>query len=111
MQRCVSIALAGGILLGGVTAVLADDTGLAYSHDLRKEHGRLCMADHWHSGSGEGGTKAAARAAAIRSWADFTNFEYGTVWARFSLAASPTTRYTKAASGWSADVDARPCRG
>jgi hypothetical protein len=41
----------------------------------------------------------------------FTNFEYGTVWARFSRAASQTTRYTKAESGWSASVEARPCRG
>jgi hypothetical protein len=110
MQHCVSLVLAGTFLLAGFTAVMADDTGLAYSHTLRKERGRLCMADHWHSGSGEGRTKTAARTAAIRSWADFTNFEYGTVWARFSLAASPSTRYTKAESGWSAAVDARPCR-
>lgn len=110
MQRSVSLALAGGILLAGFTTVVADDTGFAYSHTLRKERGRLCMADHWHSGSGEGRTKAAARRAAIRSWADFTNFEYGTVWARFSLAASQQTRYTKADNGWSAAVDARPCR-
>jgi hypothetical protein len=110
MQRCVSLALAGGILLASFTVVVADDTGLAYAHDLRKERGRLCMADHWHSGSGKGRTKATARRAAIRSWADFTNFEYGTVWAHFSLAASPKTRYTKEARGWSAAIDARPCR-
>ncbi len=110
MQRCASLAVAGGILLASFTVVVADDTGLAYSHDLRKERGRLCMADHWHSGSGEGRTKAAARRAAIRSWADFTNFEYGSVWAHFSLAASPQTRYTKESNGWSATFDARPCR-
>jgi hypothetical protein len=110
MLRSASLALAGVISLAVSTAVLADDTGLAYSHDLRKEGGRLCMADHWHSGSGDGSTKAAARAAAIRSWADFTNFEYGSVWAHFSSAASPETRLTKAAQGWSAAVDARPCR-
>jgi hypothetical protein len=111
MQRSASLALAGVIMLANVTAVFADDTGLAYSHTLRKERGKLCMADHWHSGSGEGRSKAAARTAAIRSWVGFTNFEYGTVWARFSRAASQTTRYTKAASGWSASVEARPCRG
>jgi hypothetical protein len=110
MQRSVSLALASSLLLASFSAAVADDTGLAYSHDLRKERGRLCMADHWHSGSGEGRTKASARNAAIRSWADFTNFEYGTVWAHFSLAASPQTHYTKAASGWSAAIDARPCR-
>lgn len=102
------LALAGILILA--STAIADDTGLAYSHDLRKEGGRLCMADHFHSGSGEGRTKDGARKAAIRSWADFTNFEYGTVWARFSLAASPSTRFSKEASGWSAYIDARPCR-
>jgi hypothetical protein len=98
-----------GLLLS--TPAFADDTGLAYAHDLRKERGRLCMSDHYHSGSGTGRTKAAARAAAVRAWIDFTNFEYGTAWARFSLAANTTTHYTKEAVGWSADVDGRPCRG
>jgi hypothetical protein len=111
MQRCASLALAGLLLLASAPAVLADDTGLASMHDLRKERGRLCMADHWHSGSGEGRTRAAARSAAIRAWAEFTDFEYGSSWAHFSVAASQSTRFSKAANGWSADVDARPCRG
>jgi hypothetical protein len=104
-------ALAGAFLLAASTAAFADDTGLAYSHTLRKERGRLCMADHFHTGSGEGRTKDAARRAAIQSWAGFTNFEYGTVWARYSLAGSQSTRFTKAEEGWSAYVEARPCRG
>ncbi len=110
MLRSVSLALAGSALLAALSPATADDTGLANMHDLRKERGKLCMADHWHSGSGEGKSKASARKAAIRSWADFTNFEYGTVWAHFSLAAAAETRYTKTASGWSAAIDARPCR-
>lgn len=110
-MRCALFTIIGAASLAACAGALADDTGLAYSHDLRKEGGRLCMSDHYHSGSGDGHTKAAARNSAIRSWADFTNFEYGTAWARFSRAASTSTRYTKAASGWSADVDARPCRG
>ncbi len=111
MNCCTRLALAGAFSLAASAGAIADDTGLAYSHDLRKEGGRLCMSDHYHQGSGEGLTKAAARNAAIRSWADFTNFEYGTVWARFSAAASSSTRYTKADKGWRADVEARPCRG
>jgi hypothetical protein len=108
MQRILVIATAAVI---ASTAAYADDTGFAYSHTLRKEGGRLCMADHYHSGSGSGRTKPAALAAAARSWADFTNFEYGSAWARWSVAKAKSTRYTKEASGWSADVDARPCRG
>jgi hypothetical protein len=111
MQRSAFLLLAGFYLLAASPAVLADDTGLASMHDLRREGGRLCMSDHYHSGSGEGPSKAAARAAAIRAWSDFTNFEYGSVWAHFSRAGSQSVRYGKTAGGWSADVDARPCRG
>jgi hypothetical protein len=110
-MRCTVFAIVGAASLAVMPSAFASDTGFAYSHDLRKEGGRTCMADHFHSGSGEGRNKASAQTAAIRSWADFTNFEYGTAWARWSAAASRSTRYTKAAAGWSADVDARPCKG
>jgi hypothetical protein len=110
MFRARLLALVGACSLVS-KAALADDTGLAYSHTLRKEGGRTCMADHFHSGSGEGRSKESARAAAVRSWIDFTNFEYGTAWARFGIAASPSTHYTKAEKGWTADVEARPCKG
>jgi hypothetical protein len=110
MHRVLLLAFAGVVSLAPLAAI-ADDTGLAYAHDLRKEGGRLCMTDHYHSGSGEGRTKEGARMAAIRSWADFTNFEYGSAWARFGVARSASTRYSKADRGWSAYVEARPCRG
>ena len=42
--------------------------------------------------------QAAAQAAAARSWADFTNFEYGSAWARWSAARSKSVRYTKDAA-------------
>lgn len=110
MRIGIVSALAVSTFLASLASAQADDTGLAYSHTLRKEGGRLCMADHYHSGSGEGRSKATAKKAAIRSWAGFTNFEYGTVWARWSRAKSKSTRYTKEAVGWSATVEARPCR-
>ena len=105
--------LCAGLMIGLAMAAgpaSADETSLAYSHDLAKEGGRLCMSNNAHSGSAAGATKPAARAGAIRSWAEFTNFEYGTAWASFSVAAGSSTRYIKEASGWSATVDARPCR-
>jgi hypothetical protein len=109
MQRISIAAIAVAVVSS--TAAYADDTGLAYAHDLRKEGGRLCMSDHYHSGSGSGKSKPAAQAAAVRSWADFTNLEYGTAWARWSVAHGKSVRYTKADSGWDASIDARPCRG
>jgi hypothetical protein len=116
MPRRALLALAGSMLVASTgyfaaTSVHADDTGMATSlHSVRREGGRLCLVDHWHSGTGSGHTKAAAQKAAIRSWAGFTDFEYGSDWARYGLAASKSVRYTKSSSGWSADVDARPCR-
>lgn len=90
----------------------ADDTGFAYMHDMRREAGRLCMTDHWHSGNGSGKTKRAARRAAIRSWQDFTNMEYGSDWARFSRARSKGIKCTRTGRrSYDCSVEGRPCRG
>ena len=89
---------------------IAEDSGMAASHATRNEGGRTCFADHFHSGNGAGATKEAAKAAAIKSWASFVDFEYGNTWAHFGRAASVAVKYTKEAKGWSADLDARPCR-
>jgi len=105
----LTAALMAGVFAMTISA-RADDTGFASSHNLAKQGGRLCMTDHAHTGTGIGPTKPAARAAAIREWASFTNFEYGSDWASFSAAGGVTTSYTKEASGWSATVDARPCK-
>jgi hypothetical protein len=111
-MRSFSCAVAVSVLaLAAPLSALADETGLASSHDLVKSGGRLCFADHVHSGSGDGATKDKARAVAIRAWADFVDLEYGSSWARFSLAAGAKTSYVKEASGWNATVEARPCRG
>ena len=107
------------VLVLGVLAVVptlpasaATDTGLATAlHEVRREGGRLCMTDHWHYGSsGTEGSKAAAQRAAIRSWQDFTDLEYGSVWARFSRAASRKVGCSRSGGGWTCDVEARPCR-
>lgn len=101
-----AVALAGA----AITPVMADETGLAESHDWRREGGRTCFLDHYHFGSGSGSTKAAATKDAISSWAGFTDFEYGSNWARWSRAASKQVSCTKAASGYDCQISARPCR-
>jgi hypothetical protein len=80
-------------------------------HDVRKEGGKTCMSEHAHQGQGVGLTKSAARAAAVKAWIEFTNWEYGSAWASFGRSASQTTRYVKEATGWSAIVEGRPCKG
>ena len=109
-------------ILGLTTAVIvaamptivsaATETGLATAlHSVRREGGRLCMTDHWHYGSSNGkSSKAAAQRAAIASWQDFTDLEYGSVWARFTRAASKKMGCSRASAGWSCDVEARPCK-
>lgn len=95
-----------------LSAFAASDTGLATSlHAVRREGGRLCMIDHWHYGSSSAqSSKAAAQKAAIRSWQDFTDLEYGSAWARFSRAASRKMGCSRGSSGWSCDIEARPCK-
>jgi hypothetical protein len=110
MKRTCTSLFVGATLISISGLASADETGLASSHDLRKENGKLCMSDHAHSGYGTGSTKAAARAAAIRSWIDFTNLEYGSSWASYSASASQTTKYVKEEKGWGANVEGRPCR-
>jgi hypothetical protein len=106
--RIGAAAAALALTAGGA---LSDETGFADSHEQRREGGRLCLSDHAHSGYGEGKTKSSASAAAIKSWAEFTAFEYGTSWARYTLAAGKSTKFTKEAKGWSANIEARPCKG
>ncbi len=105
--RLIFGAVAATLMMAsGSPVAVADDTGFAYSHDLRRERGRLCMSDHWHYGSGTGPTVKAAQADAIKSWASFTALEYGSDWARFSRAASKKMT----CSGDSCSVEARPCK-
>jgi hypothetical protein len=102
--------LFGLALTAMITPALADQTGLADMHALRKEGGRTCMSDHFHSGSSSAkGSRAAAEAEAIRSWAEFTALEYGSDWARYGRAGSRSMRCKHSADGWGCDIEARPC--
>ncbi len=91
-------------------AAVAAETGFASIHAWRKERGKTCMVEHFHSGVGQGATKQAARRAAIASWRDFTAWEYGSAWADFRAAGSRGVRYDRTATGWEAHVEGRPCR-
>ena len=104
------VAAATAAALGGAPS-RADQTGLASIHTLRHEGGRLCMADHWHFGSsGAQANQGTAQREAIRSWAEFTDLEYGSDWARYGRAASQRMRCKRSSAGWYCEVEARPCR-
>jgi hypothetical protein len=108
----------GRIALGTLAIVLssaplplrAQDTGLAGMHSWVRIGGRVCMADHFHDGSGSGPTRAHAQRAAVRAWQDFTAWEYGGRWGSFGNAVSRSTRCSGARGDVSCSVSARPCR-
>jgi len=95
-----------------VHAASADDeTGLANIHEQRREGNRICMSSHFHHGSSSGQkSRKEAEAQAIRDWAGFTAWEYGSIWGRYSLAASKNMTCSDSGSTWSCHVEARPCR-
>ena len=110
-KSMLALLLAAAAVASSAIPASAQDGGLAAMHSLRREGGRLCMSDHWHYGSsGSQGSKAAAQRAAIASWQDFTDLEYGRAWARFSRAASKKIGCSRSGSGWNCDAEARPCR-
>ena len=86
------------------------ETGIAKIHTWTKVDGKTCMLDHFHDGSGNGPTRAQAARAAIRSWAQFTAWEYGDPWGRYSIAASRKMTCSFGSGSWSCAVEGRPCR-
>ncbi|MEO1280509.1 MAG: hypothetical protein AAFR75_04435 [Pseudomonadota bacterium] len=88
----------------------ADRTGMADMHDQRREGSKICLSGHFHTGTGKGRSKRAAKADAIKAWQEFTAWEYGLDWAYFIRAKSKSVGYERAAEGWEATVEARPCR-
>jgi hypothetical protein len=103
------LVLACGVLIGATAMVQAEETGIAGIHTWVKTGRKTCLADHFHNGSGTGATRPQAERAAIQSWVDFTAWEYGGSWGRYSLAASKKMTCSRE-EGWSCDVEARPCR-
>jgi hypothetical protein len=88
-----------------------DETGVAGIHSWVKAGRKTCMVDHFHYGSGTGPTRALAERAAIRSWTDFTAWEYGHAWGRYAFAATKKATCTREEPrSWRCAVEARPCR-
>jgi hypothetical protein len=121
-QFTAAVLLAASVFL--VTAVAPADarkrrkvirampavSGLAASHSMRIEGGRMCFADHFHYGSGTGSVRRAAEIDAVKAWAGFVDFEYGGSWASYGRSSSKQMTCAQGGTGWSCDVSARPCR-
>ena len=111
-KTLLALAVAAVTITTVVPVAIAQETGLATAlHAVRREGGKLCLTDHWHYGSsGRHPSKAEAQRAAIQSWQDFTDLEYGRSWAFFSRAASKKVGCSQTSAGWSCDVEARACK-
>lgn len=88
----------------------ASETGLARIHVLRRESGRVCMAEHTHYGNSFGRTKAHAQAEAVKSWAMLVAVEYGTVWAHFNRAGGKKLTCKQNQNNWTCETEGRPCK-
>jgi hypothetical protein len=109
---CVKRGLFAAVLVFVSAPVMAQE--VADIHEQRRERGSVCFTDHYHYGSSSGvANKKAAQAAAIKSWADFVNFEYGGAWTSWARSGSKSVKCSQAGIGgaWSCDVSSRPCRG
>ena len=101
------------IIVGSTLAFsgFAQAQGMADLHDKVRTGGKLCFSDHSHSGSSAGhSSRKSAEREAIRSWQDFTAWEYGGSWASYNMAAGKSMSCSGGGT-WSCSVEARPCRG
>ena len=112
LRLLFELACAIAITAGAISFASADDTGLAASlHELKKERGKLCMANHYHTGLGEGQiNKRQAIKVAIQKWEEFTSWEYGSDWGKFRNARSKGQRCTQSGKTWACSIRARPCK-
>ena len=85
-----------GLLAGSASAQQGAETGVASIHSWVKVGRKTCMLDHYHDGSGTGSTRAQAEKSAIVAWTEFTAWEYGSPWARYSNAVSKTMNCSQA---------------
>ena len=118
LEKCIQLLMF--VLVWVLTSTLmtnlepaqADDSGLASAlHTLARERGKICMVGHFHSGtSSDKKSKRIARKAAIKSWEEFTDWEYGSDWAKFSRSRNQGKKCSKSGKTWRCSVEARPCR-
>lgn len=106
----LTLAVLAGEAAAAAQVQESQETGIAAIHAWVKVGRKTCMADHFHDGSGTGPTRAKAESAAIRSWTDFTAWEYGNPWGRYTNAVSKKMTCSRDGGSWSCAVEARPCR-
>ena len=106
--RRVFIASLGFVCLA---AASAGAQGLTDLHDKVRVGNKLCFSDHYHDGNSSGHkSRDAAETAAVRSWQDFTAWEYGRAWGDFWIAANRGVKCEQSGGSWGCHVQAKACR-
>lgn len=101
------IAAFGAALVGWSAGATAQQI----LHDEVRVGRNSCFENHYHYGSSKGAaSKKAAEADAITSWADFVDFEYGSAYSSWKIAASKSLECSQDNVGWGCAASARPCR-
>jgi len=85
--------------------------GMAAMHGIVKVGNRICFDEHYHYGSSAGQpTKAAAQKAAVDSWFQLVDLEYGSDWGNFNKSINKKVSCSQSTGGWGCDVESVPCR-
>jgi hypothetical protein len=85
-------------------------TGVAAIHDLRKVGNRYCFDGHFHYGASSGKPNVkVAQAAAIDSWFQLVDLEYGAQWSNYSHATAKEMKCAPDGAAWGCEVHAIPC--
>ncbi|MEQ1671389.1 MAG: hypothetical protein ABL893_11065, partial [Hyphomicrobium sp.] len=92
---------------GGKPFVLS---GAAAMHDIVRIGGRICFDGHVHYGSSMGQPNLrAAQSAAVGSWYQLVQFEYGDQWSSYQLSAGKDVKCSQSGAGWGCEIHATPC--
>lgn len=85
---------------------------LAQTHGAQAAK-KSCKPGHWHHGASSSTpykSKSAAKKAAIKSWREFTAWEYGVPWAYWKRSADKIVNCDRhPGKRWTCNVQARPC--
>jgi hypothetical protein len=114
MKRIYQLAAGAAALFSlaqAPTTAHAQETGLAAIHEwVPVGRTKICMATHFHDGTGTGKTKKDAERAAIRSWEAFTIWEYGPPWGRYALSETKSLNCNQSGGKeFSCQVSSRAC--
>jgi hypothetical protein len=105
-----SVLLAGAVCaLAG--PAMAQETGLDSLHAQARVGRKICMTEHFHTGSGANqDTRKQAEREAIAAWSGFTAWEYGDNWGSYRLSEGKRMKCAQTGTGWGCTFEARPCK-